>query len=78
MLGENGRTSNVRISVLVHSRYSSFFQICQIDKYWRIPYVKVSSHDYLLIYARTPEDIDEYSVFAYSKRIDICVVLASD
>ncbi len=48
----------------IHSRH---FQICGIDKYWQIPYVYVSSRHYSSIYARTPENVDEYSVFAYSR-----------
>ncbi len=57
----------------IHSRH---FQICQIDKYWRIPYVKVSSCDYSSIYERTPKNDDEYSEFACFRRIDVCVVPA--
>ncbi len=33
--------------------------------------MKVSSRDYSSIYARMPKNIDEYSVFAYSQRIDV-------
>ncbi len=38
----------------------------------RIPYVKVSSRNYSSIYARMAENVDEYSVFAYSRRINVC------
>ncbi len=57
--------------------HSQHFQICRIDEYWRVPYLKVSSCYYSSIYVRTPENVDEYSVFAYcqlSQRIDVCVV----
>ncbi len=72
-------TNNVRISVFVHSWHfvimcrihSRHFQLCQINKYCRIPYMKVSSRDYSSIYARTHENVNKYSVFAYSRRIDI-------
>ncbi len=42
-------------------------------EFWQIPYVKVSSRNYSSIYARTPENVDEYAVFTYSWRIDVCV-----
>ncbi len=58
--------------------HSQHFQICQIDEYWRITYVKVSSHDYSSIYAKTPQNVDKYSVFAYVWRINVCVVPPSD
>ncbi len=38
----------------IHSRH---FQIFGKNEYWRIPYVKVSSHDYSSIYARMPENV---------------------
>ncbi len=37
--------------------------------------VKISFCDYS-IYPKTPENADEYSVFVYSRRIDVCVVPA--
>ncbi len=56
-------------SVLVIMRriLSQDVQICGIDKYWLIHYIKVSSCDYLSIYVRTPDNVDEYSVFSYSR-----------
>ncbi len=54
----------------MHRIHSQLFQVCRIDEYWReywwIPHVKVSCRDYSSIYAKTPENVDEYSVFAYS------------
>ncbi len=50
----------------IHSRH---FQICGIDEYWRIPYMKVSSRVYASIYARMAENNDKYFVFAYSPRL---------
>ncbi len=51
----------------IHSRH---FQIRGIDEYWQeywqIHYVKVSSRDYSSVYARMPENVDEYLVFGYS------------
>ncbi len=37
--------------------HSQHFQICGINKYWRTPYIKVSSRDYSSIYARMLTDI---------------------
>ncbi len=50
----------------IHSRH---FLICRIDEYyeyWWILYVQISSHNYSSIYARTPGNVDKYSVLAYS------------
>ncbi len=64
----------MRISVFVIMRqiHSRQFQICGIDEYWReywgTPYVKVSSRHYSSIYARTPKNVDKYSVFTYSRQ----------
>ncbi len=48
----------------------------KVNGYQRIPDVRISSHDYSSIYAKTPENVDEYLVFSSSRRIHICVVLA--
>ncbi len=42
----------------------------------RIHILKISSRHYSSIYTRTPENINEYSVFAYSPRINVCAYLA--
>ncbi len=55
----------------IHSRH---FQICGIDKYWQILFAKVVSRHYSSIYARTPENVDEYSVFAYSRPFSNCMM----
>ncbi len=39
-----------------------------------IPYVEVSSRHYSSIYARMPENVDVYLIFAYSPRIGVCAV----
>ncbi len=48
----------------IHSRH---FQICWISEYWQIRKLKISSRHYPSIYARTSENVDEYSIFAYSR-----------
>ncbi len=83
MLGENRRASNVRISVFVHSLYlslctkyilgaSKFAESTNTGEYCS----ENQFRDFSSIYARMSENVDEYSVFAYSRRIDVCVVLA--
>ncbi len=80
MLGENRRTSNVRINVfsvfvIMRRIHSQHFQICGIDKYWgeywQITYVKVSSPDNLTIYVRTPENADYSGVKNINSFFDI-------
>ncbi len=48
----------------------------KVNKYWGILDMRTSSCDYSSICARTPKDVDEHSVFSYSRRIHVCVVLA--
>ncbi len=55
------------VFVIMHQIHSRRFQICGIDEYWRIPFMEVSSRDYSSVYARMPENVDEYLVFAYSR-----------
>ncbi len=60
---------------------SRHFQIFGKDEYWRIPYVKVSSRDYSLIYVRMAENVTNipYSpILGHSWRIDICAVQPLD
>ncbi len=50
----------------------------QKDQHWRILYVKVSSRDYLYIYARMPENVTNIwnlPILSHSRRIDIWAVL---
>ncbi len=46
--------------------HSWHIQICQIDEFWPTRYVKISYCDHSLIYVWTLENVDKYSVFAYS------------
>ncbi len=64
MLGENRQTSNVRISVFVVLGTSKFAKSTNIGKYHL---VKISSPNYVSVYARTSENVDKYPVFAYSR-----------
>ncbi len=56
----------------MHQIHSRYFQIWGIDEYWQIPCMKVSSHNYLSIYARTAENVDKYLVFAFSENWHMC------
>ncbi len=51
------------------SNTSRNFQICRIYEYWQITYVKVCSRNY------SHKNVGKYLVFAYSRRIDVHVVL---
>ncbi len=58
----------------IHSRH---FQICGIDEYWQIPYVKVSSRDsrqFMWERPRMLTNIRYLPNLAYSPRIGVCVV----
>ncbi len=42
----------------------------EVNEYWQIRDMKISSHNYSSIHARMPENAHEYSVFGYFRRIE--------
>ncbi len=66
----------LRIKFLQKTPWAHMNIHMKVNEYWWILYVRISSRNYSSIYARMSQNVDEYLVLAYSRRIHVCVVPA--